>query len=601
MESNIDSQKGKQDNDVSLNKSSKDRSMLGENAETKKLVRRLDPDHALILNVKQLKTGKICTNDSLHQNIFVLDGTIPKHMVTVDEKYLRRCLELIHISKSEISSHEISLNLNSEIRSEHGWELRRFVFDSPSPTNSDSVMVSPAEHWIDGSIMGSKSMVNLLNSPLFRKFGVIEDDAYFKETGLSSVEESISYDFVNSPSTIGYYSPQIPGKPMSIIHNGSEAAPDRFVSVSSTTSTSSDQSTSTSTSALVTITHGVLQCMWKGEVPQFIFNVDDQRESYVASLRKTDSLDDVYLFHSRKDGQKESEIHNMESSQLVGKMKISTTFTLCENNSKIMEKEFVFFGNENFIGDTHSSGHNIKKNKGLSKVVKALKNSHSKFRGSSATLEKCSFDPNKDSCNDLDVMSQINLLHNNLPPNLELATVIVKEHLPDNHEEKVGGWGLNFLKKVKQSSQISSASSACSVRNSADCSSSIDVLVPAGLHGGPISINGGPSSLYERWRSDGQCDCGGWDLGCPLTVLGTKQESFPQSQADTGECCKFVDFFIKGSEHGAPTLRIVNIREGLYFVNFRSTVSALQSFSIAVAYIHSESPSLRPKNIEEVN
>ena len=47
----------------------------------------------------------------------------------------------------------------------------------------------------------------------------------------------------------------------------------------------------------------------------------------------------------------------------------------------------------------------------------------------------------------------------------------------------------------------------------------MDVVVPAGVHGGPRTKNGGPSSLVERWRSGGSCDCGGWDIGCPLTIL----------------------------------------------------------------------------------
>lgn len=52
----------------------------------------------------------------------------------------------------------------------------------------------------------------------------------------------------------------------------------------------------------------------------------------------------------------------------------------------------------------------------------------------------------------------------------------------------------------------------------------VRVLIPSGSHGMPESDGPcpgiGPSSLLERWRSGGGCDCGGWDMGCPLTVLG---------------------------------------------------------------------------------
>lgn len=48
----------------------------------------------------------------------------------------------------------------------------------------------------------------------------------------------------------------------------------------------------------------------------------------------------------------------------------------------------------------------------------------------------------------------------------------------------------------------------------------VRVVIPSGSHGLPESDRLGPSSLLERWRSGGGCDCGGWDMGCPLTVLG---------------------------------------------------------------------------------
>lgn len=55
----------------------------------------------------------------------------------------------------------------------------------------------------------------------------------------------------------------------------------------------------------------------------------------------------------------------------------------------------------------------------------------------------------------------------------------------------------------------------------------------------------------------------------------------------------------QGSEQGAPTLRMANIRDGLYLIHFQSNLSALQSLSIAVASLHSQSPSLQPKNVQD--
>ena len=38
----------------------------------------------------------------------------------------------------------------------------------------------------------------------------------------------------------------------------------------------------------------------------------------------------------------------------------------------------------------------------------------------------------------------------------------------------------------------------------------------------------------------------------------------------------------------------MSVREGLYFVQFQAKMSVLQSFSTALAYVHSQSQRLRP-------
>ncbi|KAJ6351430.1 hypothetical protein OIU78_007365 [Salix suchowensis] len=274
-----------------------------------------------------------------------------------------------------------------------------------------------------------------------------------------------------------------------------------------------------------------------------------------------------------------------------------------------MQREFVLFGNENYTGELRSSSHDLRKNKGLSsRVAEVFRTSNSLkrrtnsiFGGSSAILENSSWEPSQERDNNIDALGGANLLENHLPPNLELAAILVRDHLPEKSQEKVGGWGLNFLKKVAvtQAEDVKSAVlSDCCAQGSGDCSTSIDILIPAGLHGGPRTRNGGPSSLVDRWRSGGQCDCGGWDLGCPLTVLKSRSahKEF-SSPADTHQECKLVDMFIEGSETVAPPMRMVNVRDGLYFVSFQSTLSALQSFSIAVAFIHSQKVPVSNQNM----
>uniref|UniRef100_A0A5B6Z6C7 Uncharacterized protein n=1 Tax=Davidia involucrata TaxID=16924 RepID=A0A5B6Z6C7_DAVIN len=605
---------------------SKDIEVADDNSLSRRLVKKVKPECVLILNVKESQTRENCIEESLLQTIPGLDNKIPKHIISFDERYLRRCLELIYISASKATS---SLNISSnlgfsragvlsnssntpQIRSRYACDLARFIVECPLAVGTGNAVISPAGDWFVGKITGCKSMMNILKSPLFRQFGALNSDVNHGRTNLIDVKGEICSDFITSPGGLSISSSQNLEKGTVVLGNhrcGSEPVHKRLVSVSSTNSTLSDQSSSVSAA----ITQGMLQCTWKAGFPHYVFSIDDQRDVYVANLLKAESPDDrvldyMYMFHSRAVDKKERDIR-LDESDIVGKMRVSTSFTLCPNNSEIMETEFVLFGlNDNCAGETKTSSHVLRKNRGLSrKVVEVFKTSlsskqraSSKFGGTNAILENSSLEPCQDLCNSLNPLGRANLSENHLPPNLELAAIIVKTHIRDNRQEAgIGGWGLKFLKKVgtRQANALeASVPSDCCLRSVGDCSTSMDILVPADFHGGPRTRNGGPSSLTERWRSGGHCDCGGWDIGCPLTVLNyksSKKETVPPS--DTQGECKSFDLFMQGSEQDAPTMKMVNIHDGLYFVNFQSNLSALQSFSIAVAIIHTRSPNLRPE------
>ena len=570
----VSGQKDDQGKDDSLPNLEDGRDISGDNGKNyselklKKLARRVNPQHALILNVKRSQTGKSFIKGSFLQSIFGIGNKIPRHVVTLDEKYLRRCLELIHINAAKATQCNISVNLSSvkmgilsdglnsaKIRDEDTCDLGRFVFDCPLAVGTGSVVIGPAEQWVVGSIMGSRSMANILKSPLLRKLGALDVDP-----SLNDVKGSISYDFMSSPSGFSDYSSHKLGSETPILENhkyGSETVHKRLVSLSSTNSTCSDQSFSPTST---TISQGMLQCTWKAGIPYFVFSLDDQREVYVANLSmegsaRTKGLDYMYLFHSSKSNHKERGISD-NASHLVGKMKVSTSFSICPQDFKIMETEFVLFsGNETFTREMQTSSHNHRKNKGISKkVVEIFKSSQSskqktmsRFRQSSSIMEDSSWDPNQDTVNNSDALDGTNLLDEQLPPNLELTAIVVRDHFPENPRPEVGGWGLKFIRKARVKQTIDTLEapvpSACS-RHTSDCSTSMDILVPAGIHGGPRTSNGGPSSLIERWRSGGHCDCGGWDLGCPLTVLkarSSKEGGLPPT--NMSEACELFDFF----------------------------------------------------------
>ncbi|KAK4803968.1 hypothetical protein SAY86_003785 [Trapa natans] len=117
------------------------------------------------------------------------------------------------------------------------------------------------------------------------------------------------------------------------------------------------------------------------------------------------------------------------------------------------------------------------------------------------------------------------------------------------------------------------------------------VVIPSGSHGLPKSDSPlpgiGPSSLLERWRSGGSCDCGGWDMGCPLTVLGCPVTGWLKDQKCLDRMNHWpLELHMQGSKEVNPTLTMTCINEGHYSVYFHARLSTLQAFSICVAMFH---------------
>lgn len=574
----VNAQKNGCGNEDSLDSLSEDKEFSGERnfrSKSERLIRWVNPEQALILSVKHSQIGKSGGKHPFFKSTHGLDYMIPKRMISLDEKYLRRCLELIHFRASRTARCNVSVNVSSgkvgflpeslspEMRRGNTIDSAGLVFECPVVGGTGNVVTNPAGQWIVGTIMGSKSMMNIMKSPLFHQYGAVDSKENLRSMNSHDVNGAICYDFMESPGVVSLSSSLNldKGTPIRERHKHGCDTPHKWlVSTSSTNSVCSDQ---TSSSASATINQGMLQCTWKGGNPHFVFSIDDQKEVYVANLWKVESkgdkgLDYIYLFHSGKGGQKDHEISNSQS-HLIGKMKVSNSFTLCPNNSKIMETEFVLYGgNEHYITELQTSSHNLRKSKGISKKVAEVfrtgnsskQKTMSKYSGSSAILEDCSLESSLDTGDYLDAAGGSTMLEDLPPSNFELAAIIVKDNIRNSQKEEAGGWGLKFLKKVgvKQTTKSMEARIPieCS-RNNGDCSTSVDILIPAGLHGGPRTRNGGPSSLTERWRSGGHCDCGGWDMGCPLKILKPKsseEDVLPHIQGE----CKSYDLIIQVSQ-----------------------------------------------------
>ncbi|KAJ4956056.1 hypothetical protein NE237_012839 [Protea cynaroides] len=520
--------------------------------------------------------------------------------------------------KMKSSKMEILFDSLKPIKSSkrNACDLGGFVIDS-SAAGRGNLVISPVRQMIVGAVAGNDNVSSILKSSLICHLGALDGDKESEKVSSTNLKREKRSQTISSLEELSIRSSLKLEKEAVTLEN-QEKVHKRIFSFSSTNSSCSDQSSS---SASVPVSQGMLHCKWKDGIPYFMFSVDDQREAYAANLWKVESsndkgLDYMYSIHSRTDKKKVLGTSD-NLLDLVGKMKVSSSFILCPNSSKLMETEFVLFGgtNEHYPSEMQSLNPTSKKNRRLSKkVLDAFRTSHpfkykSRPKGvPSSIYEDLSGEQCQEMFGELDALDST-LLESNFSPNLELAAIVVRDYVHDTCREAavLGGWGLKFLQKVraeKANTFVDDFDSLenyqeSSIRNRNDCSTSMDVLIPAGFHGGPITGNGGPSSLTSRWRSGGHCDCGGWDIGCPLTVLHNVS-SKEVLLSDALQERKSFDLFVQGTKQGEPTLRVVNIHDGLYFIHFQSTLTALHAFSIGLAVIHTQSPSLCPKNVKKL-
>ncbi|CAA7390917.1 unnamed protein product [Spirodela intermedia] len=113
---------------------------------------------------------------------------------------------------------------------------------------------------------------------------------------------------------------------------------------------------------------------------------------------------------------------------------------------------------------------------------------------------------------------------------------------------------------------------------------SVKVVTSSGRHGLPCTEETGPSPLLDRWRSGGACDCGGWDMACPITVL---DNSGGEDATEIRGGHLSLKLFVQGTKDKTPALIITTREDGLYSIHFHAQFSKLQAFSICVAVLHS--------------
>ncbi|KMS97870.1 hypothetical protein BVRB_5g123000 [Beta vulgaris subsp. vulgaris] len=329
---------------------------------------------------------------------------------------------------------------------------------------------------------------------------------------------------------------------------------------------------------------GNLKMEQKHGVPYFEFTMAHSDDLFVAKTWKADnSLNWVYTFHYVQ-GRKKSNAsgwgmkYSNKDSPMVGQMQV--TCYLCSELrggafSNSMMTEFVLYD----IAHARKSV-TVKEEINFSENPKVLVVSSENSAEGNIELDDL-FDLTKprlpaqspvDSCN-ADFTNPYPWSLSDLRPSFQTAAVVVQ--VPFEKRES-----LKYKKGDKLSDQV--------MKDTRDDINlvKVNVVTPLGNHGLPTSDeNRGPSPLLDRWRMGGGCDCGGWDMACPLLVFGNPntQCMYEHSLLEKDQPLKL---YVQGKKENEPALTITITEKGKYAVDFHAQLSILQAFSICVAIMH---------------
>ncbi|XP_020217896.1 uncharacterized protein LOC109801278 [Cajanus cajan] len=344
--------------------------------------------------------------------------------------------------------------------------------------------------------------------------------------------------------------------------------------------------------------HGNLKLENKHGVPFFEFKVKCPEDVFVAkTCRAGNALNWVYTFHSF-DNRKKSNATGLGShdfgkdSSIVAQMLVSCNL-YSELEGRVfdnsMVSEFVLY---DFTHSRQSVSHE-KKSLSEPDASKTLKASHVGWKEETLGLDenlvvKNKFQDKPRSSNvEFDDLNSYPSLSTECYSNLEIAAIVLQ--IPFSKRESL---------KYKRGDRISAEEysntsdlSAVKDRKSLQCDQiqeQVKVVIPSGNHGLPNAENQGPSSLLDRLRHGGGCDCGGWDMACPLILLANPSIQFAEDCPLMEEHQPF-ELFVQGAKGSSPTFSMKRIEEGHYAVDFHAQLSALQAFSICVAILHGTS------------
>ncbi|XP_020093316.1 uncharacterized protein LOC109713599 [Ananas comosus] len=328
--------------------------------------------------------------------------------------------------------------------------------------------------------------------------------------------------------------------------------------------------------------HAVLKLDFNNGVPSFEFSTKYPEDVLSAKAWKTgNAYNWVYTFHSYNrrisSGGRSSKDKHGHSPPIVGQMQVSCY--LCSevrddgvlSNSTVTE--FVLYdiaqARRSFAVEERTQYSSSSVHPSTSSVAENLGTSEQQHHLGDTLNSSC----------DYPASTSYPWSQSDLHPHLEIAAIVIQ--IPFNKKD--------CLRELKRRGvNLPNATSVDQRRETTtniSCPNVVKVVTPSGPHGLPNGDDAGPSSLLDRWRFGGGCDCGGWDMSCPVVVFENPCDD-DWANCLTMESKKPLELFVQGSKEKIPALSIMADGKGQYSIYFHAQLSALQAFSICIAMLH---------------
>lgn len=326
--------------------------------------------------------------------------------------------------------------------------------------------------------------------------------------------------------------------------------------------------------------NGNLKMEQKHGVPYFEFSTLHSEDVFVAKTWKAeDALNWVYTFHSVQ-GRKRCNAtgwgmkYSNKVSPMVGQMQVSCY--LCSELrggggafSNSMVTEFVLYDIAHARKSVTAEEDEIS-NEGPGKENVELDDLFDVTKPRRTTTSV-------NDHNSVDFSTPYPWAPADLHPSLEIASIVVQA--PFEKRESL---------KYKRGDKLDLSSVGQGIKSMHDDNSrvKVNVVTPMGNHSLPSTDESrGPSPLLDRWRLGGGCDCGGWDMACPILVFSNPNTNCLEEHSLL-EKDQPLKLYVQGGNAKNPAVTVGITEKGQYAVDFHAQLSTLQAFAVCVAILH---------------